>query len=115
MAAADGLTSLVTPYNTAKFEAMVADAKAHFNATKGQLEVIAADLRRLLPHARNASGRMAFGIDLRIAAVQIGRQFSQAAGAQNSASAAVTRAMELYHGNFTATGSGPGGRRFDAA
>lgn len=115
MAAGDGLAELATPYNTSDFETMVAAAKAHFNATKGQLEVIGADLRRLLPRAKNVNGgSLPFGLDLKLAAIQIGRQFNQAAAAQNSAAAAVTRAMEIYHGNFTSVGQGSHARSFDA-
>lgn len=113
MPAGDGLPELVTPYNTADFEIMVAAVKAHMHALKGQGETVGADLRRLLPHARGVHSR-SLGLDLRMAAWQIGRQFGQFAGAMNAGSAAVDRAMQLYHGNFT-SGGRPGGRTFDAS
>lgn len=112
MAAGDGIPEFVTPYNTDEFESMVSAVRAHALGLKGQAEVVGADLRRLLPRAQNASGRMAFSLDLRAAAWQIGRQFGQFAGAQNSAAAALTRALEIYHGNFTSPQGGSHGRTF---
>lgn len=115
MAAGDGIPEFVTPYNTSEFEAMVAAVKAHFNALKGQAEVVGADLGRLLPNARNVGGNpWMVGLDLKMAARQIRRQFNQAAAAQVSASAAIDKAMQFYHGNFTSAGTGAHGRTFDA-
>ena len=112
MAAADGIPELVTPYNTEDFERMVTDVMARFNGVKGQAEVVAADLRRLLPRATNAAGRMGlFGLDLQLAAHQVSRQWSQVAGACNSASAAASRSLAIYHGTFGAP-SGSHGRTF---
>jgi hypothetical protein len=115
MPAADGLPEFVTPYNTSEFEELVSNLQAFNNATRGQAEVVAHDLRRLLPRASNVRGRAGlFGIDLRIAAIQVSRQFTQIAAAHNSAAAAAAKALSLYHGNFTVP-SGSGGRNtFDA-
>jgi hypothetical protein len=114
MAAGDGLTGLVTPRNTSEFEAMTAAAQAHFNGVRGQLEVIAYDLRRLLPHAKNVGGsRALFGLDLKMAARQVSRQLIQAAAAQNASSAAMAKALTVFHGNFTGNPRS-GGSGFDA-
>lgn len=116
MAAADGLTEFVTPYSTSDFKDLISDLQAFNNAVKGQAEVVAHDLRRLLPRAQNVNGRAGlFGIDLRIAAVQVSRQFTQIAAAHNAASAAAGKALTIYIGNFTSTGNGTHGRNsFDA-
>jgi hypothetical protein len=114
MAAGDGLVTLVTPCSTSQFESMTTDAQAHFNALRGQLEVIAYDLRRLLPRAKNVNGRMPWGLDLQLSARQIARQFTQAAAAQNSASAAVAKALTIYHGNFTSGSASASAGQFDA-
>jgi hypothetical protein len=116
MAAADGLPEFVTPYNTSEFEEMVRAVIAHSNAMKGQAEVVGHDLRRLLPRAKNVAGRAGmFGLDLRVAAIQVGRQFNQIAAAENAAAAAASKALTFYHGNFVSPTSGGHGRGFDAS
>lgn len=114
MAAGDGIPEFVTPYNTSEFEAMVQTIVTHFNAVRGQAEVVAVDLRRLLPRAKNVQGRHGWaGLDLKLAAFQVARQFTQVAAAQNASAAAANRGLSLFHGNFT-NPSGNHGRGFDA-
>lgn len=113
MAAGDGLPELVTPYNASEFQEVVRAAMAHFNALKGQAEVVSADLRRLLPKATNTKGRLPLGVDLRIAAIQIARQWSQVAAGCNSAGAAASKSLTLFHGNFVTPTGGHTGRTFD--
>lgn len=115
MAAGDGLPDLVTPYNTSEFEALVHAVRSHFNAMAGQAQVVGADLRRLLPQARGAAGRQGlFGLDLQVAAWQVAKQFAQLAASSTAGAAAAGRALEIYHGSFTA-GTGPRGSTFDAS
>lgn len=110
---------IITPYNTADFEAMVRDVRKHFNADGAACQQVGIDLRRLLPKAKNISGRRGMmGADIRIAAWQIARQFAQADAALRGASAAVGKAFEIYYGSVheprTKKTAGHG-RRFDAA
>jgi hypothetical protein len=116
MAAGDGLPEFVTPYNTSEFEALVAAINAHCRGLTSQAEVVSADLRRLLPKAKNVGGRAYLGgLDLHLAARQVARQFSQMAGAFNSAAAAGSKALQYYHGTFVQpAGSHSSGRSFDA-
>lgn len=114
MAAGDGLPELVTPMNTSEFEEIVRLYTAHKRALRGQLEVIAVDLRRLLPRAKNVGGRLPFGLDLKMAARQVAKQFINASATEEAGAVAAGRALSLFHGNFTATGGNHGGRTFDA-
>jgi hypothetical protein len=115
MAAGDGIPEFVTPGNTSQFEQMISDIRAHFLGVKGQAEVVGHDLRRLLPRARNVNARAGMmGLDLRAAAWQVARQFNQIAAAQNASASAATKALEIYHGNFTSTGGAGSHRQFDA-
>jgi hypothetical protein len=112
MAAGDGLAEFVTPYNTSQFEDLIRAITAHHNALAGQAQVVAVDLRRLLPMARNVGGNRGIAgianIDLRLAARQVSRQFSQIAGAEYSIVAAAQKALSFYHGTFSAPTPGTG-------
>jgi hypothetical protein len=114
---AHGYPGIVTPYNTAEFESMVRDVMAEFNANGQMLQVVGVDLRRELPKARNVSGRSGLmGADLRIAAWQVARQFGQAQAGQIASAAAVSKALQIYHGSFHGrSAGGTRARRFDAA
>ena len=115
MAAGDGLPELVTPYNTTEFEQMINAIQSHANALTGQFEVVAADLRRLLPRATNVRGRAGmFGLDLHMAARQIAKQLAQAGGSANSMGSAASKALQYYHGNFVAPTGAHSRGQFDA-
>lgn len=114
MAAGDGLPWLVTPMNTSEFEEIFHMYTAHKRALRGQLEVIAVDLRRLLPKAKNVNGRMPFDLDLKLAARQVAKQVMNSAATEEAGAVAAGRAVSVFHANFTTTGGGHGGRTFDA-
>jgi len=99
---------LIVPSSTSEWEAMIADVRGHFNADAGELQTVAAILRRELPRATNVQGNRAlFGADLKIAAIQIARHINRAAASQNASAAALTKADQIFHGMFVSS-SGPG-------
>jgi hypothetical protein len=110
----DGFEYIVTPYNTSEWEELVAQVRTHHNRNADRTFAVAAELRRLLPKAKNVSGRAGWGgIDLRVAAIKLARQINQAAACDIASASAWSKADQIFHGNFTSAGSGSA-RGFDA-
>lgn len=108
-----GLPDFATPMNTSEFEALIEYLQSSFSMIKSQSEVVGHDLRRMLPKAKNVQGGF-LNLDLKAAAWQVARQFNQIAAAQYSSAAAASKALTIFHGNFTTTGGQHGSRTFDA-
>ncbi|WP_213455294.1 hypothetical protein [Rhizomonospora bruguierae] len=105
-----GITGLVTPYNTSEFAAMVEAARSHHYAVMDQYVTIAADLRRLL--ARIPGDRLG-NVDSKMAARRVARQISRAGTYEAYAARAGIRAFHLYQQLFTNKGQQARAKTFD--
>lgn len=91
--AATGPT-LVTPYTTSEFQAMIEAARAHHHSMYDQYHVIAVELRRGLGKVEGAKGL--FGIDVKIAARRVTRHLAHAASLELETAKAVLRSYHVY-------------------
>lgn len=95
---ADGISGLVTPYNTSEFREAVETARKFHHAANDQYATIAAELRRLL--ARIPGHRIG-DIDSKIAARRVARHVAKAAASEVQAAQAFVRSYHLYLDLFT--------------
>jgi hypothetical protein len=114
---AEGHKSLITPYNTAEFYALVNEITEHHGQMSMQSATVAADLRKLLANPLDADGRpvkfAAARADLRVKATMVVRPLAHAASLNTALVKAYKQAWVNYLRLYTNQGqTGGHGRKF---